>query len=392
MLALIIEKVSGQTLTKFLTENIFDPLNMKNTLLCDNFNCNLENRAVGYNLIGEKDDFKISCTGSTGIFSNVDDLFLWDQSLYTQKIVSIATINEAFNFTKLNDGSVSNYGFGWKLNEDNQNKTVEHSGSDFGYRTFIKRNITKNTSYILLSNNGDAVALNEINLAIDDILASNPYKFPKIPVYSTLQKALKNNSLEKAIKIARNEVRKAPENFNFHDQMIDELGYKYLYTNKTNEAFSLFKFNRDLNPKSPRVYNSLGEIYLIFKDTTNAVENYQKSLQLDPNNSNAIKALSRLRVTTDETIQNIIISPKVLKTYEGKYQLNKNYFFNVTVGKNQLFIQGTGEASTVVFPMSQNKFYSKIVTAQFTFNKDKNGKIDSLTLNMGSDLIAKKLN
>jgi len=41
--------------------------------------------------------------------------------------------------------------------------------------------------------------------------------------------------------------------------------------------------------------------------------------------------------------------------------------------------------------MSENRFYSKLVTAQFTFNKNEKGIVDSLTLNMGKDIVAKKV-
>lgn len=391
MLALIIEKVSGLSLATFLKENIFDPLKMKNTLVYSDPAFKIKNRAIGYNRIGEIDDYKITRTGSTGMFSNVDDLFLWQQSLYTQKLVSKKTMDEAFTAATLNNGSVSNYGFGWRISKDKLQKSVEHSGRQFGYRTFIKRNLTKNNSYILLTNYGDAIALNEINLAIDNILSSNPYVLPKIPVFSKLKEALENNSTEKAIEITRKAIKEKPAEFVIDDDAINELGYKYLGERKINDALSLFKFNIELNPKSSNAYDSLGQVYLAVNDTINAVENYKKSVKLDPNNANAIKVLSKLGISSDEMTSEVIVPSEILKTYEGKYQLNQNYFFTVTTENQQLFIQGSGEAITTVFPISQNRFYSKVITAQFTFNKGENGKIDSLTLNMGSDIIAKKV-
>jgi hypothetical protein len=90
-------------------------------------------------------------------------------------------------------------------------------------------------------------------------------------------------------------------------------------------------------------------------------------------------------------ITEVKVAPEVLKTYLGRYQLNENYSFTVTEDKGQLYIQGTGESITTVYPMAQNRFYSKIITAQFTFNSDENGHIDSLTLNMGKDINAKKV-
>jgi CubicO group peptidase (beta-lactamase class C family) len=391
MLALIIEKISGQPLSTFLKENIFEPLKMKNTMVCSDSPIIIKNRAIGYSRIGGINDLMISHTGSTGMISNVDDLFLWEQSLYSQKLVSNKIMDEAFTNTILNNGSLSNYGFGWRINDNEQQKRVEHSGSDFGYRTFIKRNLTKKNSYILLTNNGNAVALNEINESVDNILDGNPYKLPKRPVFSKLKESLKNNSTDVAIRITREAIKESPDQFVFDDDAINELGYSFLTEKKINDALSLFKFNAELNPKSSNVYDSLGEVYLVLNDTVNATENYKKSVKLDPNNANGIKVLSKLGISSADVVGEVTVTSEILKSYEGKYQLNKNYFFTVTSENKQLFIQGTDEEITTVFPISQNRFYSKIVTAQFTFNIGENGKITSLTLNMGSDVIAKKV-
>jgi CubicO group peptidase (beta-lactamase class C family) len=389
MLGLIVEKVSKMSLAEFLKENIFQPLKMKNTLVGDTPKIDLKNRAFGYSVIGELDDFEVGHTGSGSMFSNVDDLFLWDQALYTEKLVSKKTIEEAFTPVVLNDGSVSNYGFGWFLTPEK--KAVNHSGSDFGYRNFIMRDLDKQNTYIWLTNAGNAIPKDKINVAIENILASKPYEIPKITVISEFQKTLKANSVDDAIIITAKSIQSNPNHFAMDDAAINELGYKYLNENKLAEAFSIFKFNVALNPNSSNVYDSLGEIYLLQKDTINAIENYKKSVNLNPDNANAKKVLKKLGIETTDMITEVKVAPEVLKTYLGKYELNENYSFTVTENKGQLYIQGTGESITTVYPMAKNRFYSKIITAQFTFNSDEKGHIDSLTLNMGKDINAKKV-
>ncbi|MDD2820638.1 MAG: serine hydrolase [Flavobacterium sp.] len=389
MLGLIIEKVSNMTLAEFLKENIFKPLKMKNTLVGDTPKIDLKNRALGYSVIGYLDDYTVSHTGSTSMFSNVDDLFLWDQALYTEKLVSKKTIEEAFTPVILNNGTLSNYGFGWFLTPEK--KSVDHSGSDFGYRTFIKRNLDKKNTYIWLTNAGNAINKDVINVAIENILASKPYELPKITVFSEFQKALRVNAVNEAISITTKSIKSNPNQFVMDDAALNELGYKYLNDTKLADAFSIFKFNVAINPNSSNVYDSLGEIYLLQKDTVNAIENYKKSVALNPNNSNAIKVLNKLDIQTTDMIIEVKVTPEVLKTYLGRYQLNENFSFTVTEDKGQLYVQGTGEKNTTVYPMAQNRFYSKIITAQFTFNSDENGHIDSLTLNMGRDMNAKKV-
>lgn len=389
MLGLIVEKVSNKSLAAFLKENVFKPLKMKNTLVGDTPKIDLKNRAIGYTVIGELDDYVVSHTGSTSMFSNVDDLFLWDQALYTEKLVSKKTMQEAFTPVVLNDGSVSNYGFGWFLTPEK--KSVNHSGSDFGYRAFIMRNLEKKSTYIWLTNAGNAINKDEMNVAIENILASKPYEIPKITVFSELQKALEVNSVDDAIVKATKSIQSSPNEYAMDDAAINELGYKFLNEKKLSEAFSIFKFNVLINPNSSNVYDSLGEAYLLQKDTVNALENYKKSVALNPDNANAKNVLKKLGIATTDLITDVTVAPEVLKSYLGRYQLNENYSFTVTEDKGQLFIQGTNEKITTVYPMAQNRFYSKIITAQFTFNSDKNGHVDSLTLNMGKDMNAKKV-
>jgi tetratricopeptide (TPR) repeat protein len=57
----------------------------------------------------------------------------------------------------------------------------------------------------------------------------------------------------------------------------------------------MFKINVEDHPKSANVYNSLGEAYMINGDKNAAIENYKKSLELNPNNGNAREMLKRLQ-------------------------------------------------------------------------------------------------
>jgi Flp pilus assembly protein TadD len=60
------------------------------------------------------------------------------------------------------------------------------------------------------------------------------------------------------------------------------------------EAIEVFKLNVEAFPGSSNVYDSLGEAYFKNGDTKNAINNYRKSLELDPGNANAKEMLSNL--------------------------------------------------------------------------------------------------
>ncbi len=170
MLAMIVEKVSGKSFNVFMKEFIFDPLGMKNTLVFDKSKPFIKNRAVGFNKYGDLDDYEILTAGDGGIYSTTHDLFLWDQSLYHNKLVDSSTLAEAFHETKLNDGSFSNYGFGWVISKNAKNKIVHHSGGMNGYRTTIYRDMENQNCIIILTNKGDATNVETITRRILQIL------------------------------------------------------------------------------------------------------------------------------------------------------------------------------------------------------------------------------
>jgi len=170
LLAMITEKVSGVPFHEFMKSNVFDPLGMTNTLVYDESKPVISNRAIGYNMDGTLNDYNLLTTGAGGMFSTVDDLYLWDQELYNCTLVSYGTIYEAFTPIILNGGETYNYGFGWFIYEDGRSKTVSHSGNFSGFRTYISRDIVKKNAYILLTNNGDALDMNKVVNAIRDFL------------------------------------------------------------------------------------------------------------------------------------------------------------------------------------------------------------------------------
>jgi hypothetical protein len=73
--------------------------------------------------------------GPGRISSTAADLFKWDKALYTEKLDKQSTLQDAFTPMKLNNGTVSNYGFGWELrNGSSFGKIVQHNGDNPGIK------------------------------------------------------------------------------------------------------------------------------------------------------------------------------------------------------------------------------------------------------------------
>jgi CubicO group peptidase (beta-lactamase class C family) len=158
---MIVEKASGMTFAAFLKKNIFGPLKMHETVAFEDGISTVRNRAYGYTKKGdafERTDQSLTSAvlGDGGIYSSVDDLFLWDQSLYTTKLVSDDMLHQAWTPSILASGKQSNYGFGWELGELKGLKTVRHGGSTIGFRTAILRIPEKKFTVIVLANRSES--------------------------------------------------------------------------------------------------------------------------------------------------------------------------------------------------------------------------------------------
>jgi CubicO group peptidase (beta-lactamase class C family) len=163
LLAKIIEKVSGQSLREFTKEHIFDPLGMKNTLFYDDNTDLIKNKVFSYNKKSAEDGFdnvmnRTNLIGAGGIYSTIEDLFLWDQNFYNNKLGKgdQKIITNMYKEGRLNNGESSGHAYGLISNNYKGLKTFENGGSFAGYQSEILRFPDENFSVIILANRGDA--------------------------------------------------------------------------------------------------------------------------------------------------------------------------------------------------------------------------------------------
>lgn len=76
---------------------------------------------------------------------------------------------------------------------------------------------------------------------------------------------------------------------------MNNLGYQLLGLSKLKESIEIFKLNVKAYPQSFNAYDSLGEAYMIHGDNELAIQNYEKSLELNPRNTNAVQMIEKLR-------------------------------------------------------------------------------------------------
>lgn len=149
LLGMIIEKISGLTYEEFLTHNILEPLGMENTGIFHHRKV-IQNMSSGYHSNWE-DFIKCEYLNMSGnfaagsMYSTIDDLFAWDQALYTETLISKAALDLVFKPS-------FNYGFGWFIDERFNRKRIHHSGAYRGHRSDMQRYPDDKVTTIMLTN------------------------------------------------------------------------------------------------------------------------------------------------------------------------------------------------------------------------------------------------
>jgi tetratricopeptide (TPR) repeat protein len=117
----------------------------------------------------------------------------------------------------------------------------------------------------------------------------------KLPIALVLLKTIQQKGVDAAVHQYHELKSRAAAEYDFSEEELNTLGYQLLGMKQVKEAIEILRLNVQAFPKSANVYDSLGEAYLNTGDKPQAIENYQKSLQLDANNAGAVEKLKQLR-------------------------------------------------------------------------------------------------
>jgi CubicO group peptidase (beta-lactamase class C family) len=162
LLGRIIEQVSGQPYADFLRDAIFTPLQMHDSGVAAGLG-NGPGYAVGYGSVGAPaPPLDTSTLFSAGaIYSTVEDMYRWDQALYTDALLPAALRSQMFT------PFLRDYAFGWKVDRPGDRLRISHPGMIDGFATYIARYPDDHVTVIVLGNLDSADAV-----GIGDYLAS----------------------------------------------------------------------------------------------------------------------------------------------------------------------------------------------------------------------------
>ena len=177
LLGFIIEQISKMPYVNYIQQNIFEPLKMENSGFEkpeDIINFMAQGYCFRNNEIKNAKFRDMSNASASGaLYSNVEDLYIWDRALYTEKLITKESLNTLFTPFK------DNYAFGWGVINIFNHKMITHSGEIDGFTSNISR-FTDDDICIIILSNFEQTPISRINKDLIAIVFGEDYKIPEV--------------------------------------------------------------------------------------------------------------------------------------------------------------------------------------------------------------------
>ena len=302
LLALVVEKISGERFGDFLEKKIFAPLGMKDTVLFTPLKPPaIEHRAWGYRLApdgGERlandRNYLNAMYGDGEVYSTAADLIKWDQALYTSKLISPADVDEMFTSGRLSSGKETGYGYGWGIGSRGGRKVVNHGGGWVGFRTWIDRELESRQLLVILTNHTSR-SLGVVRRGVLSILEGKKPRLPKFPVARLLGASLRDGGSAGLKKEYRRLKSTGGKEIDFSEGQLRELGSYLRKKKKGREAVAVLELNVEAYPKSDRAREELADTLLDAGTREEAVKVLEEALSLEPGSARLEKKLKKSR-------------------------------------------------------------------------------------------------
>ncbi len=341
---------------------------MEHTFFRDDPTLIVPNRATGYSF--ENGSYKFHAAtfalrGSGGLLTTVDDLFLWDQNFYHNKLGkgTSSLLTEIQTPGHLNNGKALTYAFGLEISEYRGLKMVEHAGASFGYRAQMIRFPAQELSVICLCNS-DAI---QVSPEVSDVYLASEFKqAPTTGASATSVQQTKGDPEYKPVSVPENELTTRVGVF---EEKEDHTIWKiFLKEGKLYAAVANLSF--ELQPVTRTQFRATGDLPILidFPET-----------ELAPKN---ISVTVNGRVRSLDRISTVSLSSWELSAYAGEYysdELDVTYRFYMEGGDLKLKIRNRAPISLT--PLEADQFDA--LGDRLHFERNASGKILQFRLNAG---------
>jgi CubicO group peptidase (beta-lactamase class C family) len=318
LLALLVEKRSGQPFDRYLQQHIWNKAGMHHTYLrnallntrpgkafADNYDYPSSFAAERVKLEGERGYYNDGLVGASNIISTTGDFLLYDEALKDGRLLKVHTLREAFTPVTLANGEPNRIwlnmggmgkavdGMGWFIFEDeSMGKIVWHTGGMPGCATIFLRNLSNNQVVILFDNtNSERLYLK--GLSAMRILNGKP----PLAIKRSLTKLYAKTLVAKGRAAAEDllyRLKNDTAQYTLLENDMNNLGYEFMEKHHLPEALTSFELNTRLYPGSDNVFSSYGDGLRENGEKEKAIVMYKRSLALNPGNEDSMKALKEL--------------------------------------------------------------------------------------------------
>lgn len=169
-----------------------------------------------------------------------------------------------------------------------------HSGADEGFQALLTMNASTGKGLVIMANSDLGLLAGQLVLRkVADEYSWNQVWGPQpVPTLLLLAKARGSSAaLQRYATLKASGVKDS----GISEETLNNVGYLLLQEGNLQDAIAIFQRNVREYPQSSNVYDSLGESYMNAGQKDLAIANYEKSLQLDPKNENAVRMLKKLK-------------------------------------------------------------------------------------------------
>ncbi|MEO1260367.1 MAG: serine hydrolase [Bacteroidota bacterium] len=330
ILQLIVEEVTGQRFEDFMQTEILNPLGMSNSSYQISEKI-MSTSSLEYNAFGEQIDFELfTAQAAAGLHTTIEDFILFAKAgLYKNKnpeknnpVLKAGTIQQMMEPAEASNGY---YGLGYQVMPIRETSVVlrGHGGANTGWHAYFQADPMTGNGFIMFTNGGagyniyNQIFCNWINWKTGQSLGRRCQAKPSVA--NKIKRIIDEKGIGDVAAAYQDLKKNQAEKFNFSESQLNELGYHYLGKDEVENALAIFKLNINAFPNASNVYDSYGEALLIKGEKEKAIENYKKSIKLNPGNDHGINVLKELGVNTDELIFKVPVED--LKLLEGVYQV-----------------------------------------------------------------------
>jgi CubicO group peptidase (beta-lactamase class C family) len=194
------------------------------------------------------------------------------------------------------------WGLGIGLQDSEIGRAVWHWGDNTGYKAYTLAYPERKLGLVWFTNSENGQSILEAMLA-ETVGGDHPavtwldyeqYNSPSRAVRETLQRTIDEEGLDATIALYH-ELKSSRPPEAFDEYLLNQLGYRLLRAERVDEAIAIFRLNVEEYPDAWNPYDSLGEAYAAAGQRALAIESYERSVELNPENTNGIAALERLR-------------------------------------------------------------------------------------------------